>query len=438
MRQTSEVISESSDKTWKMFLLMLLYKIALDYGFWKLLVIKNPYFVMDFNLTKFFVGFIWCTVLFWAIDHNKGKASTFFLYFIFLFQIVPITTLYALRNENSLYYTVLCFSFLVCLVLVRYVKTGTRGLPNPTAMMLFNRLFTALTVVLLAGIFLKNGLPTLTALNIYDVYELRASGTFEIGKYMGYILSWVAMFYMPFVIAQSANKKRFVIMGLASFVLFVIYLYTGQKTYLFSIFVCVICSLLSTITDFYYKFYKWFCTGIAALTGLVAFVPILNKIWTEIYSLIVRRTLIVPANLKFVHYDYFTNHPKFGLYGVIPQAKIISIPDYYRNIRYPFDIGRIYFDAPNMSSDTGALAEGYMRFGFPGILFVFLLIALIIIQIDRIQDKTNYSLAVSLFILPIYSLAESQLISSMILGFWMFWIIVPLFIHNKDELENSI
>ena len=68
-------------KTIKLFFLMLLYKLSLDIGFWKILVLKSNYFSLDFSIYKYILGFVWCIILFFAIDHLSRRCVRFFALF---------------------------------------------------------------------------------------------------------------------------------------------------------------------------------------------------------------------------------------------------------------------------------------------------------------------------------------------------------------------
>ena len=193
----------------------------------------------------------------------------------------------------------------------------------------------------------------------------------------------------------------------------------------------VLLSFWSKRSNVYMEFFSVFGIVIMVLTiGVIIFD---SRICDSIYNFIGRRALIVPADLKFVHYDYFSNHLKLGIFGVLPLMLMFSIPKYYIQVLYPFEIGEIYFNSPLMSADTGALAEGYARFGYVGIIIEFLLITLLLKLSDSFQERTDYSFAVGTLIYAFYSLSEGQIIGSLFLGQWMFYIIFMLFYVSRDK-----
>ena len=289
-------------KTIKLFFLMLLYKLSLDIGFWKILVLKSNYFSLDFSIYKYILGFVWCIILFFAIDHLSRSASAFLLYLILLLQIVPITTVFSLKNENSLYYHMLCTCFLITELAVRYIKMNCRLQANERIPRVMILLMGVLTILLMISIYKANGFPTLIALNIFDVYKLRGSSeAIHIGKYSGYILTWITMFLIPFLLVKSIYEKKFIITIVTSIFQFIIYLYTGHKTYLFEIFVCIFFSFLTKKSDFYYFFYQLYSMGVVLLTFLAILCPVFNKIRSPGF---LERQMI---NLSFILCPVFNN-----------------------------------------------------------------------------------------------------------------------------------
>ena len=103
------------------FIGFILYKVALDYGYENLLrdSLQYPH---EFNFVHYMWGWVCCLMLFLGIRHEYKKASTFFLYLTFLTNIVPMTTIYAFANANSLFYSLTCAAFLLCEYLVGWLK----------------------------------------------------------------------------------------------------------------------------------------------------------------------------------------------------------------------------------------------------------------------------------------------------------------------------
>lgn len=425
-------------RIYTLVLLTLLYKVILEVSFWKVLTVDYPFYVFDFDLIKYLNGLFWVSLILTQIRYDNAVPSTFFLYFLIVLQIIPITIIYAqTAGMSPVYYNFLCTGFLICELLLGKAKIKVSYLRIKRLTHYILPTFFIISVIIIIKIIYSNGMPSMMALNIYDVYELRRSGTFKIGKYTGYLLNSVATVCLPILMIKAINSKKKLLFLFMAFSMIVIYLYTGQKTYLFSIGLCILGSFFATKDNAFTCFFKYFLLAVCGISVLAMIWPGENNIAIHIYSLFVRRVLFVPAKLKFLHYDYFSNHPHLWLYGALPVAINPYIPTYYITHKYPFEIGEIYFDAPLMSADTGFLAEGYARFGYIGILLGFLFLAIILTQIDNFRERTSYATAISFFIYPIYALSEQQILGTIVLGSWMFIFIILNHYEEVNVYENS-
>lgn len=406
-----------------LFLGMLVYKFSMDLGYLYLTRVSD--YILHFHPLKYALGIVLCTLLFALIRHTEHRVSSFFLYFIFLFQIIPISTVYALGDHGTAYYMVLCLSFLLCELAVGY--TGERPLLRRTSPVsrTMTLSFTAATLLLIVYIVIKNGAPHLSLLNIYTVYEYRHSGAFQISKYMHYMLDWTTKVFLPIGIAKTLVDRRYLAACLIMGAMLLIYLYTGMKGYLFAIPFILICTLWARRKHFYRELFLTGCGGFSILT-LLAYFTEPGSLWYYIFNLLGRRVMILSAQNKFFYYDYFLSHPKAGLSGIFPRW-LINIPNPYAELDYSYDVSVIYYNAPETQSNTGFLAEGNLRFGHIGTVLLLLLLALLLKQMDRFQDRSGYPLAIGFFIFPIFILSDGHLLDSLVLGPWMFLTAILLF-----------
>ena len=63
------------------FIIIFIYKITLELGFWYLL--QKTYadaniYQFEFNYVKYLLGMFWCILLFFMINHEERRPSTFF------------------------------------------------------------------------------------------------------------------------------------------------------------------------------------------------------------------------------------------------------------------------------------------------------------------------------------------------------------------------
>lgn len=422
-----------------LFACALLFKLALDFSFGKFLVGAGyAYrFTLHFDPLRYAMGLVWCTILFCGIDHSAKKASTFLLAMLYLLEIIPLTTIYSLEGGSHIYYHSVCVAFLLCELMVRSCPAVIRFRRNRVLSVTMMACFAAAVALLLLVLIRENGLPSLTALNIYKVYEMRASGTFQLSKYANYLLTWATNVFLPILIAVALLKKRWISALLMCGILFLIYLYTGQKTFLFVIPLLIVFVPWSTRKNFYQEFFACFCIGFSLLVLLRWISPVMQSAFSAAYDLFCRRSMLLPAQNKFVYYDYFSTRPKLGLYGAFPQW-MVSIPDPLQGVDYGYDISAVYYNRPSMNSNTGFLAEGYMRFGYIGIFLLLLLLAALLRMIDGFQLRAGYAMTVGVFLYPIFVLADGHLFDSLILGPWMILVIFMLFYQGAIKRKGYI
>lgn len=413
----------------------IMYKAATEIGYIYLLSTDTLVFPIEFNLVKYVNSWIWCLVMFLLIRYNQERISVFMLYLLYYTQVIPLSSVYALQNENSFFYNTICFSICLVIVYFNFIKKYMRIKINSYISKLLVFSFVFVLIFFCIYIFLNNGLPTLTALNIYKVYELRGSGIFKISKYGVYFMDWLFGAIVPFLIAKYCHEKKICVVFLLSFVTVLAYLYSGHKTYLFALPLILFCSVLLGKKDACRKFYFIFIYGYIFLTVFALFSPVLKRVFEEIYSLIGRRVMLDSAVTKYKYYDFFTANPKLGLAGIFPRSWFpISNP--YGDETIAHIIGAVYYNKPSQGANTGFLAEGYMRFGYVGIFFCMFLYTLIIELMEKMKERVGYSMTISSFVYPMLMLTDGHLIDSLFFGKFMFVVIILLVYKNTRKTRR--
>jgi hypothetical protein len=409
---------------------ILVYKTVLELGYAYILAWKVQYFQMDFSIWKYAVGTIWVIVLFLNIRHDERKVSTFILNLHLIIAIIPIAVIYGLWNKDSVYFNLLCCAFLIAELILK-LKWRPKGF-STIRIRGFSHLIPfgcgAIVIGMVGYIMLTNGLPTLTALNILDVYELRRDAYFISNKYINYIFVWMMTVFLPFTLSYFLVKKKYVLASLCVAIALLFYLYSGNKTSLFMIPLVVGAYLFAMYKNTNYTFFGTLTLGIALTIPLAKYMELP-------FSLFVRRALIIPANLKFVYYDFFSNNPKLGFAGTLWGSKLGVVDPYDQKLGYI--ISEEYFGLPQMNSNTGFLAEGYSRFGFIGISLALIVFAIVLMLLDRLQARIGYTFSVTLSIYPLYTLNDGLLIDSLIFGPMLALLLIILLYHDNFGKEKE-
>ena len=424
---------ETSSKIW-LFLCAMIYKFALDWAYATFhLGITN--WSLSVPADKFMIGVIWCVALFLSIRHTNRCASSFFLYLIYLVQIIPITSVYVMKNEDSVYYFSVCGCFLLCVILVNAVADPEIYIQSRVSSRMMIPVFMALAVLLMVDIVTRNGAPTNIALNFNNVYILRSSGWFQTGKLFSYIMDYSRMVFIPCCITFFILKKRYFYGFVFSVIMLLLYLYSGNKTILFGLFLIILCAFWSRRKNCYFEIF----TALSLLLTLLIigrnFSHQLGQFRYNAYYRIIDRCLFTPAELKFYYYDFFQTHPLLGFYSILPSW-LIPVENPYPQTPVPNLIGAIYYHAPLMYANTGFLAEGYSHFGHIGTVLELMILAFIFKQMDYFQKRTSYSLTIGFFVYAVYSLSDGALFTSLGFGSWMLIVLILIFYQNPEGSER--
>lgn len=412
-------------------MIALTYKLALELGLWY--VLQEAYkdanvYKFDFSIGKYIYGMVWVLILFVLIKHDTRKPSTFFLQFQYLLAVIPITVIFAFSDEKVLYYTAVCAAFAFAEMLIASLKDIKIPQIKVSSKILIIG-FYLITVIVYADMILENGMFTLEALNIYSVYEVRTD--FELNKYVWYMFYWQYMIITPFFIIRAYKRKKFFSMLFFCILQLVAYLYAAQKALLFIIPLVVGVCVISSRKKFGRVLFLAWSAGTALVT--------IGSVWSEtiyrIYDLFVRRVLILPANLKFIYYDFFSQNPKIGLAGTL-WGKFLDLTFPYEE-RIGILISTVYFDRPEMNSNTGFLAEGYYRFGYFGIFLALILFAFVLIILDHFAKLNGYSFTVSMSFFSILLLNDGSLIDPLIFGPFTILVVLCLFYNVNDDFKSK-
>lgn len=417
---------------WVHYILMLIFKFGMEYSYMVYLHKSPQIYPLDVNPVKYIYGLVWLTVLFFFLNDGRKKVSAFMLQFFYALQMVPLTVIYSLQNESTIYYSVICFSVLLCELLVGNSKDICLqiNLEKKFTKKSIITFFFLICFLFILNVYRTNGLPTLKALDLYAVYELRSSGLYRISKYGHYLQDMIIKVLIPILLTRFLLKKQYfyllIILGIEG----CIYLYVGQKSYLFT--------GVMVIGTFFFLSRKrisgYFWSVFYSSFALISFLVKLHPLLTTVYSLIIRRIFLVSANNKFMYYDFFSTHPKEGFAGIFPRWLVPIKSNYMSGYPggYTFQIGRIYYDMPEMDCNTGFLAEGYLRWGLIGIVFELLVFAFLLKCLDGFQRKAGFLFAAGTSIVMIFGLGDGYLISPLLCGYLTVWFLFLLFYHEKD------
>ena len=417
--------------------LLILTKIILEISYVFYLVPLDKTYTYDFNLFSYINGWIWVLTIFSVIILEQGTNVSKALLFLHLYiGIVPMAIVYSFMDLSAVFFNSVCLMyFLVALVINKKSPYKLVHFVKPKLYSIFRIGVVGVSVLIIAIVVIyivaRNGIPQLTALNILDVYELRGKSVIE-NKYIGYLFSIVNYAIIPFLISYVIYQRKYWLVFILTGIVFALYMYTGNKTTLFSIGLVLAVAILGEKTGA-----DRILMNLCSTCLITCCVLWMNfKLYLP-YSLFVRRMLFLPAVIRFRYYDFFLNNPHIGFSGTIIGKITGENGNIYNGLildeSLPITIGRVYFDSPNMSANTGFLVEGFIRFGYFGFLVTGLFFIIFLKLVDYMQINTCYSFALGVSIYFTFSLNDLYLIDPMLFGPGLFIVILSIVLVLKNH-----
>ena len=293
----------------KLFLSGIFYWISLTISFvYALQVHWSSDFPLHFSILKYCCATISVIIMLYVIPNNESITSLF-LITILEMVVLPIAIIYACQDRESLYYVSIVVSFIIVELLVSYrapshITYRFNSINLSNIVILFSLIVIIITVF---SIFRERGVPTLEALNLSRIYEIRSSYT--LSKNGLRLFRVTSKTLIPFVLAVCFVKKKYGHIVLLLFMELLFFLWLGHKTVLFEIGILVIAYYISKRKNPAF-FFSWSMGVGCILMSVLEGQSLQNErgIGSLIYwgySLLVRRVLFLPAYLKYCYYDFF-------------------------------------------------------------------------------------------------------------------------------------
>lgn len=373
------------------------------------------------NYIKLFFSVIFIVALSYVVPLTAKSPSTLILIVYYYVAIVPFLSLFTLgiTASDSLNY-VEFLNILIFYSVVRLLKNKNRHkacVKTPKSLRLkYYTLFVSVISLVLAGYlyisFASSSLIGLT--NLLDVYSQREvfdKNTGIIGSLItGYIIYGVIPFYI-FMYKLYDNKAYL----LFSFLLgFVIFLATGSKLFLGSVF------LMALLSKFYKSNFSHSKIGISLI--LLIFASYGAAIFFSSYMLLsvfVRRMLIIPAQLFALFHEHSYS---VGLNYLAKYTAFFTGSD---GVSIAHSIGDKYYRTGS-SANNGMISDAYGNFGVLGVLFYALFFVWVFRYIDRLNIDMDLRLT-PLFIGLAISLTNSSLLAVFVFQISMFIIIFKIY-----------
>lgn len=349
----------------------------------------------------------------------KKLASDLLLFFI----LIPTLVLWTYNSISNIYILVVIFVYLFFLLLMK-IKINLSGIKtniNPNKLV---NIFKWISFLTLLSLIFSQGITKFNY-DFNDLYDFRSTRT-TLPVIVEFFIAFSTQLLLPIILLLSFIEKKIIIILFIFLFYIVFFLYTNQKTFIFT-------PILLLILFYFIKIkinrIVYAITLVVSILSFLEIVVLYNQF--EVPPLFsestIRRLFFIP-NLVNDHYlEYFSKAAFYYWSDSKITFGLLDVP----TINMSHAIGSYYYNADS-NANTGFIGSGYGHFGFFGILIYTLIFSLTIILIEAIADKfSNYTL-ISLFFMPFFALITSSDLPSIYFSNGLGTSIIFLFFFKKQ------
>ena len=373
-------------------------------------------YVFSFDFSRFILGWLLFIVCSYVVIMFSSETLSAALYsMLFFLSIAPFIVLYqfdsAIKIWMLIYQIVLLF-FIMMIVRVleelyfRHKHESFKSFDIELQNKMIRQIVMVFIGVVLLFFVFKKGIPSLTSMDFSNVYETRGSVSFSSFELMAMTL--ICKILIPIYLSYYLDEKKYVMAGYLSIVQVYMYAVTGYKTYILML------GLIYAFSIFRKTSYRrLILLGLLALFtgGLVLY---LLSGSAMLAAIIFNRLVFLPAKIKWAYFDFFSFNP-FLMFSQSTIGGIFNIPQLYdTNICYL--IGDIYFNKPEMWTNTGFMADAYSNMGILGGFLLSFVLAIEVFLIDVVTGFNNRTSGAVVFLMYFVSLNDGGLISVSVSG----------------------
>jgi len=353
------------------------------------------------NFSKIIESVVMLTISLIILPIKFNKPSDIFLHIQFLFPIMGMLVLYGAENRSRIFIYLTMSSFFIMIFIAQNIKLKsisiTKIKPDSFLMIL---LF--IGVIYILAIIVQGGLKYLN-FNLLNVYEFRVAAATSLPGIFGYLSPAVSKVIFPFAFLLAVIRKKS-ILALLSFVGSVLmFALTNNKGPLFyPIAVLALYSILSHRRQI--RFLLLAYITIITVPLLLFFVDNSNMN-ILLNSLFLRRTYIVPAQLNYYYYDFFSVH-QFTMWA---NSKVtFGLVHYPYHLGIPHLIGLNFFSNPSTGANTGWIGSGYAQFGFAGMVIYAFIVGILLGLLNAFSKVSDKRIIAAIIAVPMLTVFISS------------------------------
>lgn len=329
------------------------------------------------STTIFFI-FIAIFFLLKKMDSFTWSVTTY----VFSIMTIPILVYYEYNPTMNISYLIGHLSVIIFLILFLNSSSKTKA-RNVIKKVEDKRVLYFLVLLMICPFIITYGFNfnfdifTLASEAIYDVRYASIENSNVLTRYFE---GWLSKAICPILLVYGLIKKDKKIILFSAIILLYIFLISAHKSL-----------FLGTLTILFFYFIKGYERKILSFMILICSLISISEILTyldipnPITAIVTYRYLFVPVEVGSYYFEFFDE--KFTYWSQSPFNPFVF---YKYNSTPAYVIGDYYYNDPTLAANTGIISDGFMNFGFLGILINVLIFVFIVYLWKRKRISEKY------------------------------------------------
>jgi len=406
----------------KVMIIYFIYRVFLDiiYINWVSPIYSYSGLVYEPNIYKIVISYTVMMIITLIISKKTNKVSYIVLQLHYIIMIIPLLSMYSLANLSTKFLLMVSFCFIIQIILIKVLPIiKINSIKNIQFVIL---LILGVITVITYFYLLKTQDLNISVFDISSIYKIRSEQNIKKGI-ISYFITWQYRIINPIFIIILYLKRKYLLFSGVILMQVLLYLMYPHKEIVLAIALIFIALFVER------KKYRFDLVFIAVLSTIsiigVGLVEVIKK--RALFSVLPVRMLFVPAQIKFLHYDFFLLNEKLyyseGLIG-----KIL-------NITYPYGVSSGFLvGSPVSNENTGYIAYAYDNFGFIGMIGISLVFVILLVIIDSLAKGHNKNVIFAFLLYSMVVLNDGDIFTLLLTG-GVFLLLI--FLYGYRSIRNK-
>lgn len=232
------------------YLCTIVYRLILDFTYIAASEIYSYRGVeFDFNIVKYIISWGYLLMLLPFVFQNKENVGSMIMQMLFVMLVIPVFTVYAMKNRSDVFVIMLVVCFLIQCLLINSSPQAKDIIRIRHGQIMLHVLLLSITVVTYGILLMKNRI----SFDVLDfsaaIYDIRENVNYGISL-IRYTSVWQFRVINPYYMVYGLKKKNFKIVFLFCMLQVVIYLILARKEILFGPFLILGIYVIKKYFDF--------------------------------------------------------------------------------------------------------------------------------------------------------------------------------------------